>query len=248
MIKIVHASISENGTAHNAKPGDQTQKEVCVRSWYNKPWQICLRHPNEAIAERAANVAYILADSELVGYNQDKRNTLYEALKKYNFSASDYLNSKELTETDCSAFVTACFVCAGVGTLKYSGNAPTTRTMEKVFQAAGFTVLKDKKYLTSDEYLLKGDVLLTPGSHTVIALESGTRARAGDSVEYFPPYKGNTTSIVDALNSLNIPSTISYRRKIAEVNGIDPQTVGTASANTKMLQLLKQGFLIFPEV
>lgn len=247
MIDIVHASISENGNAGwdgRARAGDQG-REVFVRKWYNRNWDMVLRHPNEGIAERAANVAYLIAESHLCGYDQSERNTLYHALEKYKFSASDYIYSKELTETDCSAFVTACFVCAGVGTLKYSGNAPTTRTMEKVFKNAGFIVLKDKKYLSSDEYLLKGDVLLKVGAHTVICLKSGSRARTKDDVEYFPQYKGTTDSIVTALGSLGFDYSKSYRKKIADANGITNYS-GTASQNTKMLVLLKQGFLILP--
>lgn len=246
MIDIVHASISENNNAGwdgRAKAGDQA-REVTVRKWYNKPWACCLRYPDENIAERAANIAYILAECDLVGYDQSQRNDLYAELKKNGFSASNYINSKVLTETDCSAFVVACFVCAGVEKLKYTGNAPTTSTMERVFRSAGFEVLKDKKYLTSDEYLRKGDVLLKPGSHTVIALESGSRAYSGENVEYFPAYKGSSTSIVEALQSLGIDSSIEYRRKIADANNINK--VGTATANIKMLVLLKQGFLVIP--
>ena len=41
--KIVHASISENNTIHGS-PGDQTGKEFCIRSYYNKPWTHVLRY------------------------------------------------------------------------------------------------------------------------------------------------------------------------------------------------------------
>lgn len=42
--QFVHASINELGTAHGGQTGDQTGKEICVRSYYNKPWQYCLRY------------------------------------------------------------------------------------------------------------------------------------------------------------------------------------------------------------
>lgn len=41
---IVHASINENGTAKNGKPGDQTGGEICTRNYYNKPWDCVLRY------------------------------------------------------------------------------------------------------------------------------------------------------------------------------------------------------------
>ncbi|MBQ3425868.1 MAG: N-acetylmuramoyl-L-alanine amidase [Clostridia bacterium] len=42
--KIVHASINEKNTTKGGKPGDQTGSEICVRSYYNKPWDCVLRY------------------------------------------------------------------------------------------------------------------------------------------------------------------------------------------------------------
>lgn len=43
-IKIVHASINEKGGIKGGKPGDQTGKEICVRTYYNHPWNSVLRY------------------------------------------------------------------------------------------------------------------------------------------------------------------------------------------------------------
>lgn len=43
--QIVHASINENGGVTGGASGDQTGKEICVRSYYNKPWDYVLRYP-----------------------------------------------------------------------------------------------------------------------------------------------------------------------------------------------------------
>lgn len=177
--RIVHASIDENKTAKNGKAGDQTGKEVCIRTWYSKPWDMVLRYPYSKVANAAANIAALLADSQLVGYDQNERNSLYNRLSDNCMDVNRYLNSETVSETDCSAFVTCVYVAAGITQLAYTGNAPTTRTMESVFRAAGFEVLKDPKYLTSDKYLRKGDVLLKAGSHTVIMLDSGSCAYEG---------------------------------------------------------------------
>lgn len=61
----------------------------------------------------------------------------------------------------------------------------------------------------------------------------------------FPKYTGSSTSIVNALSSLGIDSSYSYRSKIAAANSISNYS-GTADQNTKMLNLLKQGKLIKP--
>ena len=54
-------------------------------------------------------------------------------------------------------------------------------------------------------------------------------------------YKG--TSIVDALNQINVDSSFNYRSKLAEVNNIKNYT-GTIEQNTTMLNLLKRGMLV----
>lgn len=45
--QIVHASINENGTTTGGKTGDQTGKEICIRSYYNKNWDCVLRYMND---------------------------------------------------------------------------------------------------------------------------------------------------------------------------------------------------------
>ena len=45
--QLVHASLNELGTTTGGKTGDQTGKEICVRSYYNKPWTYVLRFTAE---------------------------------------------------------------------------------------------------------------------------------------------------------------------------------------------------------
>lgn len=53
---IVHASINENGTTKNGKPGDQTGKEICTRTFYvpSYGWTYHLRYINK---EQSSNVS-----------------------------------------------------------------------------------------------------------------------------------------------------------------------------------------------
>ena len=66
---------------------------------------------------------------------------------------------------------------------------------------------------------------------------------SGSSVTYYPKCSSKYTSIVDGLRSIGVDSSYSNRSKIAKVNSISGYA-GTASQNTKMLNLLKQGKLI----
>ncbi len=59
---------------------------------------------------------------------------------------------------------------------------------------------------------------------------------------YYPKYTGTSGSIVDALNSLKINSSFSFRRKIASANEIKLY-LGTASQNITLLKRLKNGRL-----
>lgn len=51
--QLVHASINELGTAHGGKTGDQTGREICVRSYYNHPWDCVLRYAKDSDTEKA---------------------------------------------------------------------------------------------------------------------------------------------------------------------------------------------------
>lgn len=165
---IVHASIDEKGKAKNGAAGDQTGKEVCTRSWYSKPWTYMLRYKDSSIAKKAVQIAVKLAKSNLVGYDQNQRNTLYNQLVKYGWDVDKYIASGVKTETDCSAFVYACY-CSVIPALRASGNAPTTSTMLSKYKSNGFTAYTGS-YLTSESKLIAGDILLKPGSHVVMAV------------------------------------------------------------------------------
>ena len=65
------------------------------------------------------------------------------------------------------------------------------------------------------------------------------------TVKYFPKYTGSSGSIVIALQKVGANSTYSYRSKIAAANGIKNYS-GTASQNTKLVTLIKQGKLEKP--
>ena len=62
---------------------------------------------------------------------------------------------------------------------------------------------------------------------------------------YFKKYTGKSGSIADALKAIGAAYSFSYRKKIATKNGIKLY-IGTATQNTKMLNLLKNGKLIKP--
>ena len=64
-------------------------------------------------------------------------------------------------------------------------------------------------------------------------------------VKRFKTYKGDSLSIVDALEAIGAKSDFDYRKKIAVKNKIKDYK-GTPEQNEKMLALLKKGKLIKP--
>lgn len=169
-VRIGHASIDENGKAAGGVAGDQTGKELCIRSWYSKGWSVLLRAKDGAVRKKIARSCMAACSNENLGYDQYGRNTGLQAAKAAGWDLSKI---DKPAEFDCSSLVTACVQAAGVNVWD-GGNAPTTRTLEKILTGTGaFEALRDSKYLTGTDYLLEGDILLKPGSHVVVVLDDG---------------------------------------------------------------------------
>jgi hypothetical protein len=174
-VTIGHASIDENGKVSGGTAGDQTGKEVCTRSWYANSWSVLLRPTTTALAEKLATACEAGCKNDKIGYDQYQRNTLRTQAKAVNWDLSKITTA---CETDCSAFMTVCLECAGVNvdSLYTSGNAPVTQTMRTKFVGTGrFTALTDSKYLTSDAYLKRGDILVKESGHTAMVLSNGSK-------------------------------------------------------------------------
>lgn len=173
---IGHASLDENGKIHSGIAGDQTGKEVCIREWYNKNWNVVIRAKDPSMAEAMAKACETICANNAVGYDQYQRNTLLVALRKIGYDPNKLT---EKCETDCSAFMSTLAIIAGIpeSCLFQGGNLCTTYNMVERFKATGrFEILKDSKYLTGEDYLLRGDILLNENKHTAMELVNGKKA------------------------------------------------------------------------
>lgn len=216
-IKIGHASISENGDSGRngkSKAGNQTGKELCFRSWYSKNWKFVLRCRDSSIADKMAKACEDAVSNPNIGYDQSQRNTLNTQAKLVGYELS---RIKTPCECDCSSLMAVCAQAAGISITYSSGNAPTTSTMERAFSATGmFDVLRDDTYTKTDAYLKRGDILVAPGSHTVMALESG-------NPEHYPTLKrGSKGEYVRRLQSKLV--TKGYKIKVDGIFGDETKT------------------------
>lgn len=169
-VLIGHASIDERGKISSGQAGDSTGKEVCTREWYNKEWNLLLRPNDSVIAEKSAKFVEDVCKNNNVGYDQSERNSLYKQAKNVNFVGSKI----PLCECDCSSFMHVAAIAGGAN-ITYGINGATTKTLRTVLGNSGYyNILTDRKYLTSDKYLKRGDILVKEGSHTVMVLENGS--------------------------------------------------------------------------
>ena len=180
-MKIIQASISEYGTTKGSA-GDQTGKELNIREWYSRPWDAVIRYKDSGIASKAVEIAKNLTESNLVGYSQTDRNSLYKVLKKYNFDITKYIASDEKTNCDCSSFVYACYACV-LPRLRNDNNAPTTHTFIDFFDNYEFNVFTCENYVKTTKNLLNGDILLSIGKHTAIVYDDSTTTHYSNSLE-----------------------------------------------------------------
>lgn len=188
-VLIGHASIDENGKATGGAAGDQTGKELCTRSWYTKGWNVLLRPKSATLAELSARACEAACENPNIGYDQGGRNTLNAKAKAVGYDLSAIATG---CECDCSSLMHVCAIAGGAN-LTYNGNGYTTRSMVAAFIASGdYEKLTDSKYLESDIYLLRGDILVKEGSHTVMALTNGAAAAAAQ-IPTVMPFEDNAT-------------------------------------------------------
>ena len=168
---IGHASKDENGNGRNGVAGDQTGKEVCIRAWYNKPWDTLIRFKDPQKAKLVADCIEMACNNNFVGYDMNQRNGLLNLARKYNYNVSKVTVP---CETDCSALVSVACMYAGIpeSVLTLNGNCATTRTLKNCLKSTGeVDIYTTSPYLTKTDRLKRGDILLRQGSHVVVVVK-----------------------------------------------------------------------------
>ena len=174
---ISNCGHDENGRYSGGKAGDQTGTEWQVINWYSRPWKCVLRHPNAKVRAMIASMAKAAAVNNKIGYCQSHRGTFWTNLADSNFDPAQITVA---CEADCSSGVAAIVKGAGyrlgIDALKKVSTACYTGNLRAALKAAGFEVLTENKYLTSDAYLLAGDILLNDNAHVATNLTTGSKA------------------------------------------------------------------------
>lgn len=171
---IANCGSNEFGSGYGGQAGDQTGNEYRVRTWYSRPWNCVLRYPDLQKAIVIAQVSRDAANNNNIGYDMGQRMTFYNQLAAVGWNPASITTP---CESDCSASTSACIIAAGhkTGDSRLMSISPslTTYVMRSSLRAAGFMLLTDSRYLSSDAYLLPGDILLNDNAHVAVNLDSG---------------------------------------------------------------------------
>ncbi len=217
-IKIGHASGDENRKAKGGQAGEQTREEVFTRGWYYSDWHTVLRPKSKTLAEKSAKAVEAACANSKIGYDQGQRNTLYARAKAAKFDLSKITTA---CECDCSSLMHVCAIAGGAN-LTYGSNGLHTRNMVDGFMKSGdYVKLTDSKYLTTDAYLKRGDILVKNG-HTVMVLENGAKAEpdpapATVTLKLQELRKGSTGEEVEAVQRI----LASYGYNLGSKNPFD---------------------------
>lgn len=175
---ISNSGQNENKGYHGGTAGDQTGSEWQLKSWYNRPWSVILRFPNQAVGQKIAELSIDAALNNKIGYDQDQRTTYWKQLQAVGYQPSKITVA---CEQDCTAGVSSNVKAVGyllnIDSLK-NVSICSSRNMRAVFTKAGFQALTDSKYLTSSKYLLPGDILLYEGHHAAANVTIGSAVRS----------------------------------------------------------------------
>jgi len=166
MVKIGHARSSET-KSKNGVAGDQTGNEVCITDWYDGNWKYVFRPNHDTDAKNIVCFVIQCCENDHIGYSQNDRLSLYNAMKKY----KQPILIKEDCNCDCSSLVMSALYYAQIIVDKYM----YTGTEKHEIESTGlFTTITDEKVLKNPEYLKLGDILLKDG-HTAVVLSNGSK-------------------------------------------------------------------------
>ena len=234
---ISNSGHDENGKYSNGIAGDQTGQEWAIINWYSRPWTCILRHPDASVREKIADLGERAAKNDKIGYDQNQRGTYWTQLKAVGYDPSKITTA---CEADCSAGVIANVKAVGYllgNSALQNLSASYTGDMKAGFKKAGFQVLTAKKYLESDAYLLRGDILLNEGHHTATNLTNGSKAEvSSDSTSTTTTTKTVTASKSASKKDASLAGTytVTTLLNMRDGAGTTNKVLTTLPANTKV--------------
>ncbi len=242
-VMLGHAA-SDRGHPGNGDHGTSSdgRTEVLIQPYFTQSWGYVLRHPDESVARRAAQECQKGCNNNHIGYSQSNRLSASREAESNGWALS---NITQDCATDCSAFMTLCYACAGVSQFREmisKNQSPSTQNMLTYFTNAGFSALDNssgKNYLSSSDNLKVGDVLLSVSQHhTAMVLEDG--AMASDET----PVGTSNASAIATSNYYSV-STTAYFSEDWNFNSDGGDFVAFKNPNQSYKQFMREYRLRF---
>lgn len=170
-VLIGHAAIDEFGNSTGGNPGDQSGREICTRTWYDKKWIKVFRPIGEIAANHIAEAMEAACENNNIGYSSKSsdKNATVKLAKNAHWDLSKI---EEPCATDNGGLVQICINSAGI-TLNKPLTVINATTVLK--RCGKFNILTDKKYLQNSNALKRGDILLS-NDHIAVVLNDGSES------------------------------------------------------------------------
>lgn len=203
MIKLVHASISENGSI-NGRPGDQTGGEVCVRDMYDRGWSYVARPNDAALAVDIQTRAREAAENENIGYGQADRYGLFDYVDEF---APVTLDDVDIpVNCDCSSLITAVLAICDIYVPREMWTGVEVGMLQRTKR------FEIKKY-DRDMKLLGGDILIADG-HTAICVNISDQDESAEpEIEYAHAFDPDRAGVYHPLTAINVRTGPGVNRR-----------------------------------
>ena len=241
MVTIASARIDENGNVHGGKGGDQTGKEVCTQEFYQhkKGWN-CLRFKDAEKGNALSGFMIAICNNEHIGYNQYKRNELFEKIK--NGELPQDIN--ENCNTDCSATIRSLLWLGGIHVHDFT----TADEKETLLATGQFDLITN----VNENMLRTGDILVTKTKgHTVMIIDTNGNTAVGSQnaesgIEIGKTYTV-TASALNVRKSANISAEKVTRAELTANARAHSTGSGALKQGTRVtVQGIKNGFVKIP--
>lgn len=163
------ASIDEHGRARGGASGDQTGREVKTGPWYYFGQNYVIRPKDRATGQKMASIMKAICNNSHVGYDQGQRTTLFAQMQKNGWNPAKITTN---CECDCSSLIAVVVNAVGI---KVSKDIWTGNMVAALSQTGRFEVISKGAYLSRDEYLRAGDIIVNTARHVIMALQDGAK-------------------------------------------------------------------------
>lgn len=217
------ARMNEFENLTGGEDGDQTGKECSTQEFYvhELGWTL-LRAKESDVALKIGECMQMICDNDNIGYDYNRKNSLYNACKDLNFDPSKV---EKKCNTNCAGAVRICILYAGIKVANFY-----TGTEAKVIMETGMFDMYTGEEVNDPAFLKVGDILVTKKTgHTVVVVSV---EETGDEIApVTPKNKFEVYCDTKFVGEMTVKSGINIRL----FGGTDMEILGTVKKGEKVM-------------